>query len=196
RQAILWEKKRYDSFVKDTLPPTTARIEAEPALPDNATLGGLKYTFVRLRGEESPINLKEYVETHDAEEVSHFLRDALYNGFREAWWGQARPYRFSVWQEYEFLLPPALIMDALPADSVQPSSRVLQPLAEWSRDGTVRSGEIVVLENFTSYKAKRDKGVLQLVAGDGPEAVNRASRVEVNGVDFSQKMYFRGEPVR
>src|SRR5262249_5224194 len=75
RQAILWEKKRYDSFVKDTLPPTTARIEAEPALPDNATLGGLKYTFVRLRGEESPINLKEYVETHDAEEVSHFLRD-------------------------------------------------------------------------------------------------------------------------
>ncbi len=196
RQTILWEKKRYDSFVKDTLPPATARIESDPALPDHSLLGGLKYTFVRLRGSDSPVNLHEYAATHDAEEVANFLREALFNGFLGAWWGQAQPYRFTAWQEYDLLMPPALVIQVLPSDDLPGTTRLLRPLDEWSRNGTLRPGEVVVLENFTAQKMKRAAGVLQLVAGSAPEAVNRASRVDVLGLDFDQKAYFRGELVR
>ncbi len=197
RQAILWEKKRYDSFVKDTLPPTTARIESDPALPDKSTMGGLKYTFVRLRGEGSPVTLYEYASTHDPEDVARFIRDALYSGFRDAWWGQAQPYRFIVWHEYDFLLPPTLIVQVLPPDAeTQHPARVLRPLEDWMRNGSVHTGELVELENFTAQKVKRSVGVIQMTAGAAPEAVNRASRVDVQGLDLSVKTYFRGELVR
>ncbi len=197
RQPILWEKKRYDSFVKDTLPPTTARIEADPILPDRSPLGGLKYTFVRLRGGDLPVNLLEYAANHDAEQIATFLREALYQGFREAWWGQAQPYRFAAWQEYEFLLPPTLVVEALPtSDSNETTGRVLRPLDEWNRNGIVHVGDIVELENFTAQKIKRDPGILKIAAGAAPEAINRASEIEVHGLDFSQKTYFRGEHIR
>jgi hypothetical protein len=197
RQAILWEKKRYDSFVRDTLPPTTARIESDPALPDKSALGGLKYTFVRLRGEDSPVNLYEYASTHSMEDVARFLHDALFNGFRQAWWGQAQTYRFSVWQEYDFLLPPALVVQALPMDgTLAATMRSLHPLDEWSRHGGLHPGELVELENFTAQKVKRAEGVVQLTAGAAPEAINRASRIDVQGLDLSVKTYFRGELVR
>src|SRR5260370_14278657 len=117
RQVILWEKKRYDSFVKDTLPPTTARIESDPALPEHSALGGLKYTFVRQSGDQMPVNLREYAANHDSGDVARFIRDSLYNGFKDAWWGQRQPYRFAAWQEYEFLLPPALLLQAEPPDA-------------------------------------------------------------------------------
>jgi hypothetical protein len=198
RQSILWEKKRYDSFVKDTLPPTTARIEAEPTLPDTAELGGLKYTFVRLRGEDSPTNLYEYATTSDPAEVARFIHEAVYNGFREAWWGQAQPYRFTAWHEYDFLLPPTLIVEAVPSDGTMGATptRPVRPLDEWNRTGDVHPGEMLELENFTVQKVKRSAGLIQVAAGAAPEAVNRASRIDVQGIDFSAKAYFRGELVK
>src|SRR5260221_7657699 len=201
RQSILWEKKRYDSFVKDTLPPTTARIEADPALPDQVPLGGLKYTFVRFRGEDLPVSLRDFTENHAASDVASFLWEALYNGFREAWWGQAQPYRFAAWQEYEFLLPPTLIVDIEPdgpegeaTDSAP--ARLLRPLEEWSRSGGLHPGNRVELENFTVQKVKRQGGVVQIAAGAAPEAINRASQIEVVGLDLTHKSYFRGEHIR
>jgi len=196
RQSILWEKKRYDSFVKDKLPPTTARIEADPALPDRSPLGGLKYTFVRLRGGDLPINLREYAAAQPAEDVAQFLREALYNGFREAWWGQSQPYRFSAWQEYEFLLPPALVVEALPPDMESATGRLLRPLDQWSRSGGLHPGELVELENFTVQKVKHGRGIVRLSAGPAAESINRASQVEVHSLEAEIKNYFRGEHVR
>ncbi|MEP7287732.1 MAG: Clp protease N-terminal domain-containing protein [Chloroflexota bacterium] len=196
RQSILWEKKRYDSYVKDTLPPTTARMESEPTLPEKSPLGGIKYTFVRLRGEDLPVNLREYAENHDSESVALFLREALYNGFREAWWGQAQPYRFAAWQEYEFLLPPALIVQIDPGDTQSVVGRVLRPLEDWSRTSALHPGDMVELENFTVQKAKRTSGTLQVAAGAAPESINRSSQIEIRGMDLREKSYFRGELIR
>src|SRR5262249_43983273 len=196
RQAILWEKKRYDSFVKDSLPPTTARIESDPSLPEKSHLGGLKYTFVRLPGGDLPVNLREYAANHDSEDVARFLSQSLFNGFKEQWWGQAQPYRFSLWQEYEFLLPPALILQAVAADAPPETTQGLHPLEEWSRIGGLRPGELVELENFTAQKIKRVAGILQVGAGGAPEAINRSSQVEVRGLDLLHKSFFRGELIR
>lgn len=186
RQGILWEKKRYDSYVRDRLPPKTARIETDPTLPDGSLLGGLKYTFVRRDGESLPVNLGKYMETHDPETVALFLRDALYGGFRETWWGQAQPYSFPAWQEYELMLPPALIVEA--ADSV--AQLTLRPESDLTH---VHTGEVVALEDFTVLKVKRDKTALQLVRGAGAEAINYAGRIDLHGLDFSQKVYYRGQ---
>lgn len=205
RHAILWEKKRYDSFVKDTLPPTTARIESDPTVPGRSPLAGLKYTFVRLRGEDSPVNLYEYASTHDAEAIAHFLREALYNGFRQAWWEQAVPYHFTAWQEYDHLLPPVLIVQAerspaavddSDAENADPSARALRPLEDWTRGATVHPGERVTLENFTVQKVKRSAGVVQMAAGSLPEGINRASRVDVGGLDLAKLGYYRGELIK
>ena len=46
RYSILYERRRYDLHVKGTLPATTARLVDMPIVPDDLTIGGLKYTFV------------------------------------------------------------------------------------------------------------------------------------------------------
>jgi len=196
RQSILWEKKRYDSYVKDTLPMMAARIESDPVLPDRSPLGGLKYTFVRLPGDDAPINLRDYAEIHTAEDLARFLREALYEGFRATWWGQAQPYRFPVWREYDFMLPPALVIQALPDDTQPMLTHHLQPLEGWSRNSMLHPGDVVELNEFTVQKAKRADGILQLTAGAAPEAINRADRVEVQGLDFRVKTFYRGEVVK
>jgi hypothetical protein len=196
RTAIQWEKKRYDTFVKDTLPPRTARVEGEPILPDDTLIGGLKYTFLRARDEEAPVNLQAFLRGHSPEDIATFLRQGLFESFRETWWGQAQPYTFQVWQEYELVLPPALIVDAQPTTILPPSGHVLRPLGEWGAISNRRVGEIVELEGFTALKTKRERGMVQLAAGAESAAINWSGRIDVYGLDLAQKSYFRGEPMR
>lgn len=196
RHAILWEKRRYDSFVRDRLPPKTARIEGDPTLPDHLSIGGLKYTFIRYGDQALPINLGNFAASTTPEEVAQFLRDKLYTAFKETWWGQRQPYLLTVWQEYDLLLPPALVLRAAPPESFTETGRVLRPTGEWARSETVRNGEVVALEDFTVIKVKPSPdgtGSIQLAAGAGSEAANYASRVDVQGLDFSAKSYYRGE---
>jgi hypothetical protein len=195
RQTIQWEKARYDKFVKYTLPPSHARIEAEP-VPWIAIRCGIRYSFIRTGSEFAPTSLSELAATEDSADIAHFIREAIYEGFRETWWGQSKPYQFQVWQEYDLLLPSTLIVESLPDEAEQQAGRTLRPLGEWNRDGTLRPGEIVRLEGFTALKTKRKSGVLQVAAGAGPEAIGLSGRIEVRGLDLSQKSYYRGEPVR
>jgi hypothetical protein len=196
RHAIQWEKKRYDTFVKDTLPPRTARVEGEPILPDQTQIGGIKYTFLRARDEEAPVNLGAFLSAHGPDEIAAFLRTGLYKSFRETWWGQARPYTFQLWQEYELVLPPALVVDVQPIATLPPNGYVLRPLADPTQAATRRAGELVELEGFTALKTKRDKGLVQIAAGAESAAINWSGRIDVYGLDLAQKSYFRGEPMR
>ena len=196
RQAIQYEKLRYDQWVKDILPPTTARIIDPPTLPEHSVLGGIKYTFVKWRGANAPVNLGEYSAQHPVKDLCQFLRDTLYQSFLPYWWGQRKPYRFEVWQEYELLLPPALVLEALPQDASTPMTRTLKPLGPWGHEGGVRLGETIILENFVVQKVDREKRIVQLAAGAASEAINRASRVELHNVDIGEHTYFRGEPIK
>lgn len=196
RHSIQWEKKRYDTFVKDTLPPRTARVEGEPVLPDRLSIGGIKYTFLQARSEVVPVNLHDYLATHQPGQIADFLRSGLYQSFRENWWGQRQPYSFATWQEYELVLPPALIVDALAEHTLPPTGMHLRPLGEWSHDNSVHTGDIVELDDFTALKTKRDKGVVQIISGAESAAINWTGRVDVYGLDLTQKVYFRGEPIR
>ena len=189
RQTILYEKMRYDSFVRATLPHTAARMLDNPVVPDNSRLGGLKYTFVR-GSTAGPVDLVAYARERGFEALSDLLWNGVYKVFGETWWGQRHPYRFGVWQEYEMMLPPALIVEALPGQSVP--RRRLTPAGHWSRRGRFAHHEVVLLENFTVQKVYPERSAIQLAGGAGPDAASRANKIEVRGVDLSSGQYYQG----
>ncbi|HEX3051425.1 MAG TPA: Clp protease N-terminal domain-containing protein [Aggregatilineaceae bacterium] len=194
RHSILYERRRYDQYVKGTLPSTTARLVDSPIAPDNVAVGGLKYTFVGRLEDMEPVSLREFATQHEPQEISDFVR-LLFETFGPAWWLQRTPYRFGVWREYEHVLPPALILEALPDDQAESAKHLLRPLGTWSRTDQILPGEIVVLDGFSVQKVDYTKDVLHLAAGSQPEAINRSGKVEVRGLNVSQLPFYRGEMI-
>lgn len=193
RQAILYEKMRYDSFVRDTLPPATARVLDNPIAPDKSMLGGLKYTFIRDRDAPGPVDLADFGHEHGPEALADLLQNSLYRVFGETWWSQRHLYQFGVWQEYEMVLPPSLVVEVVPG--VQQARRRLTPLGQWSRRGRFSEGEIVSLEGFTVEDFYPSRQGIQLTSGSGPDAQNRAGKIEVRGIPYPAKKFYRGAVV-
>jgi hypothetical protein len=186
RQSILWEKKRYDKYVHDRLPAKAARITADPMLPDNSRLGGLKYTFIRGLNDTAPVNLGQYIREHDGQATAAFLRDKLYAGFKETWWGQRQQYHFEAWKEYDLVLPPALTVEA----SDRPARYTLTPGSDLTR---AMVGDVVSLDGFFVTQIKRATNDLQLAMGPETAAVNYTNRVKVRGLDLDSQPHYRGQ---
>lgn len=193
RYAILYERRRYDLHVKGTLPAMTARLVDMPIVPDELSIGGLKYTFVGGIEDTEPVNLREYALQKPPVEVADLIR-ALFESFGPAWWLQRKPYRFGAWREYEHVLPPALVLEAVPESKLTDITRVIRPLGNWSRSSQILPGEVIAIEEFSVQKIGRKKDRLHLAAGSQPEALNRASKVEIRGLD-SEAGHYRGEVI-
>ncbi len=194
RHAILYERRRYDQYVKGTLPTSAARLLDSPIVPDDTWCGGLKYTFVGHPGETDPVSLLHLAAQRHPQEVSSFIR-TLFDVFGPSWWLQGQPYRFGVWREYEHVLPPALVIEALPDVRLASTGHVLTPLGTWSRTTYVLPGEVVALDGFVVQKVDAPRDLLHLAAGAQPEAVNRSGKVDVRGLGLRRGSYFRGELV-
>ncbi|MCZ7546867.1 MAG: hypothetical protein M5R40_26595 [Anaerolineae bacterium] len=184
--SIRYEKVRYDSYVKTTLPPVTARIPDPPVVLDPPNIGGLKYTFVGQKDATRTQTLLEYVRENGPAALGGIIGGQVYATFGRGWWQQRQPYRFNLWQEYEHVLPPALIVDLDPAleasDKALDSDKTLAPDGGWSRDGSVRAGDRVMLDGFTIYRVYPGEDRIAVVGGNGPEASARAHKVVVRGV--------------
>ena len=187
RQTILYEKMRYDSFVRDTLPPATAHVLGSPVVPDQSTQGGLKYTFLRNAGEDRPIDLLDYAQEYGPAAVSDLLWNGLYEVFGTTWWKQHHEYSFGAWQEYEMVLPAALVVEVAPG--LGGATRRLTPQGQWSRRGRFSPGEVVMLEGFTVADFYPAREGVQLMAGGGSEAVSKSGKVEVRGIRPSKEFY-------
>lgn len=194
RSTILYEQRHYDSYVKDTLPPTTARLVDNPAVPEDCPLAGLKYTLVQPSGSTDPIDLKNYISQISGIELGRILRDGVYKTYAETWWSQRQRYRFGVWREYEHILPAAIEIypdEARPEDA----GRRLKPLEDWSRGTAPQVGELIEICGFTVQKVRPDAESIQLTAGNGLEAINRSSKVEVVGLGKAVQRYRPGDIV-
>ncbi len=194
RFAILYERRRYDLYVKGTLPAATARLVDAPIVPDNSPEGGLKYTFVSPLEDSEPVSLRELAHQRGPQSVSDLIR-VMFDVFGPAWWLQRQPYRFGVWREYEHVLPPALVLEALPDAHLGATGHVLTPLGSWSRTDVVLPGEVVALNGFVVQKVDRERDVVHLAAGAQPEAINRSGKVEMRGLGVTATSFFRGELV-
>lgn len=186
RRNVLWEKMRYNDYVRDKLPANTSHIMVD-VLPENSLIGGLKYSFVQGSLDAQSTSLKDFALSQAPHVVARLLREKLYDAFKHTWWDQRTAYAFTAWQEYELLLPPALELEAAPEETPRSGARKITPLNEILRaEGALRYGELVVLNNFTVLKAKPERSnTVQFVAGGNAEAMNLASRVDVKNFDLT-----------
>jgi hypothetical protein len=179
-RAVQYEKLRYDSHVKATLPPITARLADPPVVLDQLDVGALKYTFVGQHNAEHTRSLYDHAVVNGPGDLADIIQNKVNDIFGQNWWAQHQPYSFALWQEYEHVLPPALVIQVEPGADDQ--GRVLHPRARWSLDGSFNKGDVVTLEHFTVYRAYPDRDEVMLVAGAGPAAEDRANKVIVRGV--------------
>ncbi len=188
---ILDEAQRYETHVRSSLPPLTARLEEKPTTSETSDLAGLKYTFIAGMNSSAQ-DLRE--AARDLENLGEWLRRELYPYFGKTWWKQNRPYRFQVWAEYDWLLPPLLTLDYSP-DTAPTNAIVVRDPVRRGRLAHLEYGDPVVVENFTVQRVYRDKNMIQLAIGKGAEAARRAYKINVRGLNLAQDVYYRGEVI-
>lgn len=193
--AIQEEAIRYDRYVKNTLPPLTARLEDRPIAPDNSNYAALKYTLLTdMQGQSADLGM--VMNEWTALELGNWLHDQLYRTFGYRWWKQSRRYVFEAWKEYEWLLPPALTLQYIdtPDNVPPPAGTVIIKPGKRPKLDEVEYGAVVQVANYIVQKVDPDKGTIWLAIGDGMNTP-RASEIEITNIDFSQDTYFRGEAV-
>ncbi len=187
---ILDEAQRYEAHVKSSLPPLTARLEDKPTTSETSDMAGLKYTFVAGMNRSAQ-DLRQ--AARDLENLGEWLRRELYPYFGKTWWRQNRPYRFQVWTEYDWLLPPLLTLDYLSDEDIPQTAAVIRDPLRRSRVNKLEYGDSVVVENFIVQRVYRDKDMIQVSIGKGSEATRRAYKINIRGLNLAQNVYYRGE---
>lgn len=191
--AILDEAQRYNKYVKDTLPPLTARLEDKPVAPESSELAGLKYTFLT-DSAGNPTDMRAKVNDWSGDKLGRWLHSRLYGEFGEKWWKQKRPYRFEAWREYDWLLPPLLTLK-FSRDLEKPKgATTLRFPIRRHKITSLDLGEVIAVQNFLVYKVEPERGAIRLALAQG-ESTARAYQIEVQGIDFEKDTYFRGEVV-
>lgn len=190
---ILDETRRYESFVKRTLPPLTARLEDRPVAPDNMNIAGIKYTLIA-GSDRIPHDLRAILADWEPIQLGSWLRNELFPAFGRIWWRQSRPYRFQVWQEYDWLLPPILTLEYTGDKQLPPDGYSIKFPVKRSKLSAIDYGDIVAVENFTVQKIYADRGAIQVAAGQGSDAA-QAYKIEIRNLDFEKDTYYRGEVI-
>jgi hypothetical protein len=153
REAIRREYENYERFVKDTLPPMTARIQRAPVTVRGSEKAGLQYTFLGTSGQ-TPLSLRQaWLQNPDP-----VLLTRLFDTFGPNWWMQRKPYTFRVALEYDRVLPTHFVVE--PA---QGSGKTLD--GRWLPDeDAFQVGDLVTLHNFSQLE-KRADGKSQALLG-------------------------------
>jgi hypothetical protein len=192
---ILDEAQRYETHIRSALPLQTARLEDKPLVLETSELAGIKYTLVAI-ADTIPQDLRSRLRQQPVDSLGELLKQELYAGFNKTWW-KPKPFRFQVWREYDWLLPPVLTLDVLPEKDVPPNAFTMRiPFNRTrmqERLSQLHFGDVVILENFVVQKLDRKNGVLKLAIGYGSEADRRAYRVDVRGV--GSRKHYRGEVI-
>jgi hypothetical protein len=196
--SILDEVQRYEAHVKHALPLQTARLEDNPTTPESSELAGIKYTLVS-NNSGVPQDLRNLVAERGADGVGRLIYQSLYRQFRKTWWQQQRPFRFQVWKEYDWLLPPILTLEFVPEKDVPEHTLSLRiPINRAKLKPKLQQlqfGDLVVVENFVVQRVDRENQLLKLATGYGSEADKRAYKIEVKGLNLSKSAYYRGKTI-
>ena len=155
--AIQREFENYEQYVKDTLPPITARIQHPPVTTRGNALGAIQYTFIGAPGH-TPTSLRQAL----LENPDPAYLYKLFETFGPNWWMQRQPYTFRLSLEYDRVLPTHVV--------VEPSVGRGQPL-----DGRMapdelklRVGEMVTLRSFAGVERRADGHSLSLLGTAQP----------------------------
>jgi hypothetical protein len=174
RSAIQQEFDNYETFVRDTLPPMTARIQEAPVTVAPAHLPGkavLRYTFIGEQGR-MPVSLRETLLA----DPDPALLYKLFDSFGPNWWMQHKPYTFRMAQEYDRMLPAHLVVEPI-------ESRVRSPVIDGAtppKDVRFNVGDLVQLKNFPTIERRAD-GISFALSG-APANGQAPFRIRYNSV--------------
>ena len=191
---ILDEAQRYETHVKRILPPLTARLEERPVAPEISGLAGLFYTLITKPGQP-PQNLRAAIKDIGIDQLGSWLRQQLYTQFGKTWWQQRRMFRFQVWTEYDWLLPPIFTLHHVPLEDISPAAHIIRVPVSRSRLDRIEPSDVIILENFVVQRANPQQNSLQLSSGRGNDATKRAYRITINKIDLNESLHYRGEVV-
>jgi hypothetical protein len=167
--AIRQEYQNYETFVKDTLPPVTARIQSVPVTVrgrgartagiDNGR-AALRYTFIGEPGQ-SPRSLRQAL----LDQADPGLLERLFATFGPHWWRQRRPYTFRLGREYDRMLPTHFVVEPL-AGGARPNATLdgRQPPSEIN----LQLGQVVVLRGLSPTEVRPDGQSLALAGTPAP----------------------------
>jgi hypothetical protein len=189
---ILEEAARYEAHVRHSLPPLTARLEDKPVTVETSDFAALKYTFVS-DIDGSSRDLREAAPLMP--DLGGWLEHSLYPYFGKTWWMQRYPYRFQVWMEYDWLLPPLFILDYISEADTPADAAVLTDPIRRASISRIDYGDPVIIDNFTVHRVFRDQNAIQLSVGKGTEATRRAWKIVLRGINLSEHAFFRGEVI-
>ncbi len=173
-ESIQREFANYEAYVKDTLPPITARIQHAPVVLRGGERAAVQYTFIAEPGR-LPTSLRRALLA----EPEPRLLFKLFDTFGPNWWMQRRAETFRLGREYDRVLPTHYV--------IEPSSGRGHPLDARSAPATTELavGDIVTLRSFTQRERRPDGASLSLLgeppAGQPPLRVRWLSLAEPNG---------------
>ena len=150
--SIQREYENYEKYVKDTLPPVTARIQHVPVTVRGGKKAVLQYTFIGAPGQP-PVSLRQALLANP----DPALLDKLFETFGPNWWMQRRPYTFRLSLEYDHVLPTHYVIE--PARGHGRSLDAGNPPPEKS----VQVGDFVLLHNFRVLERRPDGQSLSLL---------------------------------
>ena len=151
RQAIQREFENYEAFVKDRLPPITARIQRPPVTVRGSQRAALQYTFIAEPGR-MPLSLRLAL-LNDPDPA---LLERLFETFGPNWWMQRRAYTFRLAQEYDRVLPTHYV--------ITPERGRGRPLDgnDAPAESSLAVGELVTLRRFAQVEPRADGASLSL----------------------------------
>lgn len=176
-ESIQREFENYERFVKDTLPPITARIQEAPVTlsprftrrqaPDDRRVGNgatravLRYTFIGEPGR-NPISLREALLSNP----DPALLRKLFTTFGPNWWMQRRPYAFRLAQEYDRALPAHFVIEPASGKGKLLDAQAEEGGATWQT--VAQLGDLVALRGFNRIETRMDGKSLSLAGEAAP----------------------------
>ena len=142
------EAANYETFVKDSLPPMTARIQHAPVTQSSSRRAAVQYTFIAEPGRP-PVSLRQALLANP--DPAPLYR--MFDTFGPGWWMQRRAVTFRMSQEYDGLLPPHL--------ELEPSTQSGYPIKTISEstpafDSGLKVGDLVAVGRFGTVERRAD----------------------------------------
>jgi hypothetical protein len=152
QESIRREYHNYQKYVKNTLPPTTARIQQQPVARKNAPIAALQYTFIGMPGE-TPLSLRQQLLADHDERWFYKLVET----YGPNWWMQRHSYTFRLGEEYDRKLPAHLVIHPSKGEGrIIHAGRVPDNL-------NVSIGDLVRLEGFEVKSRNPQGGKISLI---------------------------------
>ncbi|PKO13183.1 MAG: hypothetical protein CVU39_20615 [Chloroflexi bacterium HGW-Chloroflexi-10] len=148
KDSIEREYLNYNTYVKHTLPPITARIQRQPVAVPKTDYAALQYTFIAEPGKP-PESLRRVLLENPS---SQFL-EKLFDTFGPNWWYQRKPYVYRLSTEFDRNFPSHISVVPVRENEIA-SQRIHETTIPESLN--IKVGETIYLGKFSALEKRAD----------------------------------------